>query len=362
MDHAWIDDRPVELQAACAEAARLLQQSRLPVIAGLGTDVAGARAAITLAQRAGAVIDHMHSEELLRDLEVMRDAGIMATTSSEARQRADVLLLVGNLPEEAWLRLLPLRPDSGEQTIIWLCPRRERRRDTLLGVKVRAIGSSPDQLAALLAAVRAAVAGRPTGSGPVGAKTLRTVADQLKAARFGIAVWSAAFLDALTIEMLCGLIKDLNAKTRFSGLPLPPGDNALGVLQVCGWMSALPPRTGFARGVAEHDPWRFDARRLIESGEADCVVWISAYQSRYPPWLHHVPTIALTAYAASFSGRPRVHIGVGRPGINHDSVQYLRAAGTLTWAAAAAKRTTIRVSDALDQIAASLPARVGSPC
>jgi formylmethanofuran dehydrogenase subunit B len=191
---------------------------------------------------------------------------------------------------------------------------------------------------------------------------LRATADQLKAARFGVAVWSAATLDPLTIEMLCGLIKDLNAKTRFSGLPLPPGDNALGVLQVCGWMSALPPRTGFARGFSEHDPWRFDARRLVESGEADCVVWISAYRPAPPPWRRDVPTIALTGDGASLPHPPRVHFLVGRPGIDHDAIEYLPAAAALAWTAAAATATTIRVSDALDRIAAALPSLVGSPC
>src|SRR5262249_60339739 len=101
MGSAWIDGRPVELQAACAEAARLLDQSRLPLIAGLGTDVAGARAAIRLAQRLGGVIDHMHSDALLRDLDVMRGASMMGTTAAEARLRADVLLLVGHVPAEA---------------------------------------------------------------------------------------------------------------------------------------------------------------------------------------------------------------------------------------------------------------------
>src|SRR5262249_16757367 len=146
---------------------------------------------------------------------------------------------------------------------------------------------------------------------------------RLQAARFGVAVWSGTALDALTIEMLCGLIKDLNANTRFSGLPLPPDDNALGVLQVCGWMSALPPRIGYARGFAEHDPRRFDARRLVDGGEADCVLWISAYRAAAPPWTRDVPTIALTADGASFSHRPRVQISVGRPGIDHDAIEYL---------------------------------------
>jgi len=354
MDHAWIDGRAVELQAACAEAARLLRQSRLPVIAGLGTDVAGARAAIALAQRAGAIIDHMHSEALLHILDVVRDAGIMTTTSTEARLRADVLMLVGPLPADA----LPQLSAMGRgRPVIWLCP-----GVAVFGGKIQTIGRKRDDLPIVLAALRAMIARRPVARAPIPAKSLAHLAAQLQAARFGVALWSAAALDPLTTEMLCGLIKDLNAQTRFSGLPLPPDDNALGVLQVCGWMSALPPRTGFARGFAEHDPWRFDARRLVESGEADCVLWISAYRPAPPPWTRQVPTIALTGGGALFPHRPGVHIAVGCPGIDHDAVEYLRAAGALAWTAAAAARTTIRVSDALDEIAAALPTSVPSPC
>ncbi len=51
---------PCALDAAVAEAARLLGASRLPVIAGLGTDIAGARAAIALAERIGGV-DRSHA-------------------------------------------------------------------------------------------------------------------------------------------------------------------------------------------------------------------------------------------------------------------------------------------------------------
>jgi formylmethanofuran dehydrogenase subunit B len=48
MNHAWIAGKPAALETAIAEAAKLLGASRYPLIAGLGTDVAGARAAIAL--------------------------------------------------------------------------------------------------------------------------------------------------------------------------------------------------------------------------------------------------------------------------------------------------------------------------
>ena len=114
-------------------------------------------------------------------------------------------------------------------------------------------------------------------------------------------------------------------------------------------------RTGFGRGYPEHDPWRFDARRLVESGEADCVLWVSAYRPLPPDWDVKVPTIALTAEGVHFRRRPHVHIAVGRPGVDHDAVEHLAAAGTLAPVVATHKSETISVADALSHICSQLP-------
>ena len=66
-------------------------------------------------------------------------------------------------------------------------------------------------------------------------------------------------------------------------MPIGARGGASGVVQVGGWMTGFPPRTGFGRGYPEHDPWRFDARRLVDSGEADAALWISAYDGEAPP-------------------------------------------------------------------------------
>src|SRR5215472_6344558 len=95
MGRAWIGGKPAAFERALDEAVRLLAASRCPLISGLGTDMAGARAAILLAERIGGIVDHMHSHALLRDLAVLREAGMMLTTPDEARRRAETLLLVG---------------------------------------------------------------------------------------------------------------------------------------------------------------------------------------------------------------------------------------------------------------------------
>ena len=93
---AWVEGLPASLDEAAEAAARLLSQSVQPLIAGLGADIDGARAALALAERVGGVIEHMHSGALMRDLDCLRETGVMLTTPGEARVRADVLLLVGD--------------------------------------------------------------------------------------------------------------------------------------------------------------------------------------------------------------------------------------------------------------------------
>jgi formylmethanofuran dehydrogenase subunit B len=162
--------------------------------------------------------------------------------------------------------------------------------------------------------------------------------------------------------MLCGLIKDLNLDTRFVGLPLVPGDNAAGVLQTCGWMTGLPIRTGFARGYPEHDPWTFDADRMVDSGEADCVLWISAYEPTAPRWRKPIPTIALTSVSAEFAQKSSVHIAVGRPGVDHDAVEHFAQMGALTTKSASRKSDAPTVAEICRELLTLLGDKETSPC
>ncbi|MBO0752608.1 MAG: formylmethanofuran dehydrogenase, partial [Bradyrhizobiaceae bacterium] len=320
-------------------------------------DVAGARAAVALAQRLGGALDHMHGEALLRDLDAMREGGTMIVAPSEAKVRADTVLLVGpgvGLSEHPLSQQVLGTTATGGVTsrrIFWLCP----GVDPGPADKIAVIGRSLQELPALLALLRARVNGRPVGAAAVSTHVLDGLADALKSARFGVAVWSAARLDALTVAMLCGLVDDLNAATRFSGLPVPPGDNAAGVREVCGWMTGFPVRTAYGRHCPEHDPWRYCAGRLVESGETDCVLWISAYRAVAPAWQGVPPAfVALAPADATFAKPPQVHIAVGAPGRDHSSVEHHALLSSLAVTPATRASEALPVAAAINAIAAHL--------
>jgi formylmethanofuran dehydrogenase subunit B len=368
---AWVDGAPASPEDAAAAAAKILAASRQPLIAGLGVDVEGARAAVALAERVGGVVDHMHSAALLRDLDSLRETGVMVTSPGEARLRADLVLLVGDGLGDAWPaianRLLkpPARPRGEDvaRRIIWLAPN-SKAKIPGFGGAIEAFAVGRAGLAVTLAALRARVNGRPVAGAELRMGALNAISTALRVAKFGVAVWTATSLDALEIEMLNGLVRDLNEATRFSALPLAPPDNGSGVLSACGWMSGFPMRTGFGRGWPTHDPWRFDAERLVASNETDCVLWISAIGASPPPPGWGVPAIALCTRATRLDTSPRVRIDVGRPGVDHDAVLHCQDAGALVAVAATSPSDGAPQSaaQALASIAASLPDAGASAC
>jgi formylmethanofuran dehydrogenase subunit B len=119
-------------------------------------------------------------------------------------------------------------------------------------------------------------------------------------------------------------------------------------------MTGFPMRTGFGSGAPLHDPWRFDAERLIASGETDCAVWISAFGTAPPAWMRAPQLIELCRSGTQFAGKANVRIAVGRPGVDHDAVLHSSEIGTLVATTVAARAPSPSVAEALGRIAARL--------
>ena len=313
---AWIDGKPVSFDDAVAEAVSLLNAASTPVFGHLGADVEGAREAMLLAELVGGVVDHAASAALLGDLDAIRESGAMLTTPLEAATRADTVLLVGDTAVKSW-----------RESAQWLArPARPHDQDVTRCV-IGLLGSSSDAAAPpetsiievgpgllpFLASLRACAKQRPVED--VSANALSAT---LLGAKFGVAMWSAAELEPLAIEAIQGLIRDLNETTRFSTLALPVPDNGLGVQTVCGWMTGFPMRTGFPHGAPEHDPWRYDARRLIATGEADCLLWVSSIEGGATAPAE--TKIVLCPRESQLGSISRVRFAVARPGVDVDGV------------------------------------------
>jgi formylmethanofuran dehydrogenase subunit B len=321
--------RAATLPEAAAAAARILRDARQPLIAGLGTDVAGARAATRLVDRCGAILDHMNSTAGLRNLLVLQDGGWVTTTLSEIRNRCDLLIAVGGDIVSRFPRFFE-RTIANQETLFAADRRAEvvflGRAPARLPALPGPVGTfpcDPARLAEGFGLLRAMLAGRSlqameAAGAPIAA--WQQLADRMQLAGYGVVAWAAADFDyphaELTIQALCELIKDLNRTGRFSGLPLAGSDGDLTVDSVQLWQTGFAARTSFGAGHPEHDPYRYSTARALRQG-ADALVWISSFsETRGPPGTA-IPTVVLARAGGTFEREPEVFIPVGTPGVDH---------------------------------------------
>jgi len=99
--------------------------------------------------------------------------------------------------------------------------------------------------------------------------------------------------------------------------------------QVCAWQSGFPLRTSFAQGQPDYDHSRYSTARMLEDGEADCMLWISTFNpDRLPPEAD-IPTIVIGPPQMQFKREPEVFIPAGTPGIDHAG-QHIRCDTVVT--------------------------------
>jgi formylmethanofuran dehydrogenase subunit B len=328
-----IAGRTASLQEAAAAAARLLKGACQPLFAGLETDVAGMRRLLELADRCGAVLDHMNGEALMRNVRPLQEAGLMSTTLSEVKNRADLVLIVGSdvvsryprfFERVVWNEDALFRPEGAWPEVVYLGEAANPSPGTSPDGRPPWVVPCPrERLIEVIGALRCLVAGRPLDAREAGGVPLERVealADRLRRAHYGVAVWSAAELDfphaELTVQSLCDLIKELNRETRFCGLPLSGSNADLTANEVHVWQTGFPVRTSLGVGHPEYDPYHYAAARLLARGEADALVWISSLSDRPPPETD-VATVVLGGAGLLPPREPEVFIPVGRPGVDH---------------------------------------------
>jgi formylmethanofuran dehydrogenase subunit B len=350
---------PATLAQAAAAAAMLLSTARQPLITGPGADLAGIRALLGLADRLGAVVDRWQSSAQLANLAVVQRAGALAATFGEVANRADVVLLLGRDPAQDhprfFERLLrnraPLYRDA--PWVTFLGPAAAAPGDPAVRERI-ALGA--ERVIDALSVLAVLLGGRRVAAdATLPHAALVALAERLQAARYGAIVWDAAAFPAAEREpvatLVLQLLREATLKTRCVGLPLGGGDNAQGAAQAMLWQAGWPGRLSFADGVPAHDPWLYDAERLIAAGEVDALLWVAAAAPSPPP-AAAPPTVALVAADAALPAVSAVEIRVGISGLDHSGTM-MRADAIVALPLAASRPS------ALPSVAAAAAAILG---
>lgn len=326
--------RDVSLGDAIAAAAGMLRGARLPLIGGLATDVEGLRAALSLADRAGGVVDHALSEAAQANIDVLQTTGWVMSTLTEVRNRADLVIVVASdiarfhprFFERVVAPPLSLIDDAPpKRTVVFIgsdidtaaaASPRVGEIVTLACPNARAA----EVVAALRATLRGARLAQPTTAG-VPASEIAALAERCRKASYGVLVWVPPALDpataGLTVQSIADLARDLTREQRFVGLSLGGDEGAASAQSVCCWQSGFPLRVSYASGTPRHDPVRYSIPRMLARGDGDLLVWIASFTPTLVPPPTTLPTIVLGTPGLAMPAAPSVFIPVGTPGVDH---------------------------------------------
>ncbi|MEG6509361.1 hypothetical protein V6C03_10300 [Methyloligella sp. 2.7D] len=360
----YLDGTEVEEADGLERAAELLAEAKLPVIAGLMTDIAGAQSALALAQKIGGVVDHAAGEGIARASRLMREGGMNPVSFGELRNRSDRVVVLGEAPLQADPDLLtkifpektlPRPGDNPRELIAIGC----KPKGVPSSAKSSKVDLGNQSLATGISMLAAAVAGRSFGDGESAlGKSIATAAKKLKDSAFAVFVYSPLELDEPSLHVVLDMIRELCKDTRAGGYTVAAPGNGDGVNLCSVWTCGLPVRTSFAHGKPEHDAWRYSAERLVKSGEGDALVWVDALGGSDVKPPKGVPTILITNPGQAAPRAAKIVIEVGVPGEDHDAALYLPEISGIGMIAGKGKASGLpQVSDILDAIGAKLNAK-----
>lgn len=287
---------------ALQRTRELMQSARLPLFHGLIGDLLDCRAALHLAGHFRGVVDHHDGDTVARNLAVYQDSGWISTSLGETRNRADLVILIGDDIGTALPRL--------NEKLFAARERLHTPQEPHIVVLNTDRLSTLDQVRVML------------GSRPLPEPRSQAVDLYEKLHRSSYPVFVVAALDDARAELVlrstADLVRTINESRRAALLTLSSGVGDTTAQLASTWHNGFGIRTSFARGYPEQDLQRFAAHRLLHSNESDLLVWINSL-SRQPPPECQQPRIVIGHPAMRFDDdAPDVFLPVAVPGVHRN--------------------------------------------
>ena len=331
---AFINGEMVDLDQAITHAASLLRDSRLSLVSGLITDIGGARASIELADQCTAIVDHAYSHTLMASVATMQRSGMVTSTFSEVRNRADCVVVVGSGVFKKFPRFIErvLSPkavlgddQAGNKRIYVLDPESAGPlSEDLSGLNAQQIKLAVPNLDAIVHLLHGVLTQSEDEQCIENNELTKELCDLRKvvlASNYSTIVWTSSEFQTATTEIsvqtLNSAVKHLTAQVRCVGLPLSGSRGEITANSVCTWQTGMPLRSRFRNGAPQHDPVLYDGSNLLKENQVSALVWVACYSPDDVPPSTDVPTIAIAHPKMSFTNTPEVFIPTGVPGLDH---------------------------------------------
>ena len=336
-----IDNKPVPLDEAIEESAKILASSVRPLIYGLSsTECTAVGRAVELAELVGGIVDNTSSVCHGPTIIALQGVGEIKTTLGEIKNRANVIVFWGSNPSESHLRHL-LRYSG---VVKGLFTQEGRKGRYIVAVDIRETKMSkmadlflkiePNSDYELLSALRMVVRGgklQAESVAGVPAGQILELANKMKSAKVGIIFYGLGLTQSdgrhMNIDAAVGLVSDLTSSTKFLLLPMRGHYNVAGANTVTTWQTGYPYAVDFSRGYPRYNPGEYSSVDVLARGEADAAMIIASDPAATFPvaaakQLAKIPVICLDHKVNMTTMLSRVAIPVATAGVEVGGTAY----------------------------------------
>ena len=340
----YIHGQPAELQQGIKEAARILHESRYPLVYGLSdTTIESQRVAVGIADWIGANLDTTTSVCHGPSGMAFQGAGESTCSLGEVKNRADMVIFWGSNPAESHPRhftkysLMPkgLYVPNGrkDRTCVIVDVRKTKSAkaaDIFVQIKPRKDFEALWTLRALANDIELdpEQVERETGN-PL--SVWQDLMDRMKAARYGVIFFGMGLTMTrgkhANSEGILSLTRDMNRHTRFACKPNRGHGNVTGADNVVSWRTGYPFGVNLGRGFPRFNPGEYTASDVLARQEADAALIIASdpmanFSQPARDHLAKIPYVALDPKETPTTKSAAVSFSVATYGINVPGTVY----------------------------------------
>jgi len=279
----------VNLEEAVNRAAEILADSKYPIAYGWSTTSNEAiRIGVELTEKMGGVIDNTttvcHGPTILAE----EDVGISTCTLGHVMHRADLIIYWGSNALQSHARHLA-RYTVGSKGRF----RRSRADRIMVVIDVRKtytgrvadyfIQVEPNRDFELLKALRAALLGEELEQQVVAGvpkQSVEELADLMLNCEFGILFFGVGLTMSSgklrNVDEAISLVADLNARTKFTIMPMRGHFNVTGANMVLAWLTGYPYAVDFSQGYPRYNPGDTSVVDILSRGDCDAALVVGA--------------------------------------------------------------------------------------
>ena len=317
----------LDIHKSIQTAKSMLDKSNDITVVNHGTDVDGVRSILSFSASYNAVVDHVNSSHLYRNLGIMQRKGYMATSLTETKNRSDLVILFGK-------NILSKSPRIIDKVIFpkySLCSSTKKRTLVLIGKfdlktirtlkkshRVENLDIELDRIPGLLGELE---------SGIKKTSMLLKLKNLIKNSKYLVCSWTSSDFDASSnpdhiISSISDFVLKRNEVTRAACMPIAGSLGDTTSSQTMTWITGFPARVKFNGQKFMHDRNICNSKSIIDNKNTDLVVHISTINPDKLQINKNLKNIVIGHPNSTFTYQPDIFIPVGIPGIDHRGIMF----------------------------------------